>query len=987
MRRLTQLFLVSTCLFSALPTAAFSAVQTVNVNANLDADGKAEGVKFTGAAILTVPAGSNIGNVLGVSVVTTALLAESIVFQGDSTVSGSISAAGDRVDFLELQGGALTTVNLNGVTTLLNGASKINFTTLSGSALNVNANLTMGAGGVIDFKDKGAGSTVTFADGVNFSGAVNTDAPGGFGSVIFKGSSTVTDGLLGSNFALLDVQLGSGTVYLNKAGDNKAVTFKFTENTGSNTLKLANGANLIGAITTDTSGAGTIVFEQDSAITGNVGTLAKPLALLRMTDVTSGVTITGDVYATTTQLLNSAGNTNTLTLSATAGTTTVNTNIITATDGKGVVDLAKVGIFIGDIGTSTARLNKVLVGAANNIAVTGNIHVTNGVIFQAAPQTLTIADGNFINGSVIGFGGGGGTLTFLGSSQSNGILGATNPLTAVNFKGGTFNLSHDINAPIVTVSNNATLVFNKIAPALTDLPTLSGALTLDATGANLIVPAGLVDVPMPVNSKVVRIGGNLTTAANSVISIDLNSPDLYGQLLLTGAGVADFTNAPIFDITTSGYIPNNSVLTIIQGSGAVVVGPGTLKNTGTLLSNFALAKNGNNIELTVTRNTNASLAEPYTAGIAGALDVIQNTPALIGNPDIFAVVNQLDNFTDRTSFNQAIATLAPSVDGDNFQGLMAMTRLGVDTIRERLDDYRLGKLDYEHTGYAAGSYNTLKDYGVWVKLLASRLKQEAYKGIEGYKSDVYGIAGGIDYTSPDNELVYGVGFNYSSTESISRSLAASTNDIDSYSLMLYGTYNFPNPWYVDGILYLSQHDYEIKRNIRAGAVSSSAASLLEAWQISARAETGFVYQYNKILFQPTLGLFYSYLDRDNYTETSGGGLSLVNRPGDIESLRLSVGSKISSVLGSAGASLIPEFHAYYNFEILGAREQYLSNFVVGGPIFETNGIEPKRSSYVLGVALSAYGFENISCHVALDYEFNETKFSAFHGSMKFKYTW
>jgi outer membrane autotransporter protein len=974
-RHLTQCVLASGCLLVAvIPNMAYAVPQNIAAaNTPLDADGKADGVNFTGAASsVIVLNGDSIGELLGVSATNSnAAASPGIIFKGASIVTGSITPAGLRVTTLELQGGTNTTVTLNGVTKL-DGAVGIKFTTLSGSALAVNADLEL-AGERINFGNFGAGSTVTFADGVNFSGNVDTNI-GSTGSVIFKGDSVVSGGVLGSGAnSLLEVKLGSGTVYLTQPLTNKADNFKFTSTAGTNTLKLANNANITGNIdnTSGTASRGTLLFEQNSTITGNIGTTS-PLALIRMSDVASTVNLNGDVFANTIQLLNSViGNDNTLSLNALVGTSTVTSNIITATDQVGVVDLFEVGTFNGNIGSASLRLNNVLVGTNNDTVVNGNIHVSKGVNFQA-DNTLTIAADNFINGSVIGVFGGGGKLVFAGSSQSFGVLGDPgNELTSVSFNGGTFTLNNSpVEATDVFVRNGATLVFNQNT-------TLNSNLTLDATGANLQLGDHTINV------------GNIKTENNSLITLDLAGPGVgqFGNLAV--AVTADFTNAPIFDITTSGFIPSGSTLDIVT-SANLVGGPGTLKNNSTLLSNFQLSKVGNNVVLTVTRNTNASISDyPYTLGIAEALDIIQNNPVLLAqDPDLSLAINELDNLTDRASFNEAIATLAPSVDGDNREGLMAITRLGLETIRQRLDNYRLGQLDYVHTGYAAGSYNLLKDYGVWVKLLASRLKQTEYKGIQGYKSDVWGIGMGIDYTSPDNEIVYGAGFIYSTTETLSRAAAASEKTIDSYSLMLYGTYNFDNPWYLDGILYLTDHDYDQTRNIKVGDVSGSAKSKHSAWQLSARAETGFVYQYNKVLFQPILSLFYSHINRDNYTEEDGG-FALVVRPRDINSVVASIGPKISTVLGTEGASIIPELHAYYNLELTNNKEQYRSNFapIVGGPIFETDGIEPKRSAYIVGVGLAAYGFENLSCHVNLNYEFNETKFSAFHGSLKFQYTW
>jgi outer membrane autotransporter protein len=995
MRRLTQCVLASGCLWvSVIPTIGYGVPQNIAADTALDATGEAEGVNFTGvgALKLTVPDTKNIGSTAGVSVSSSnAGALPQIIFQGSSIVTGSITAiplpaaVGNRVNILELQGGAGKTVTLNGVTVLDLAIHQVNFTTLSGSALVVNDDLYL-QGGVINFGNFGAASTVTFADGVDFSGNVDTNIAS-TGSVIFKGDSTVTGGVLGSGVnSLLEAKLGSGTVYLNQAGTNKVDTFKFTSSTGTNTLKLANNANITGNIdnTSGTASRGTLLFEQNSTITGNIGTISlttRPLALIRMSDTLSTVNLSGDVFATTTQLLNSgAGNQNTLNLTAPAATSTVSTNIVTSKDNVGIVQLTKVATFTGDIGSSSLRLNKVEVGANNNTIVNGNIHVNTGGVTFLADKTLTIGAGNFINGSVLGVAGVGGKLEFAGSSQSFGDLGRlANKLTSVSFNGGTFNLNNTpVYATDVFVNENTTLVFNQNTK-------------LDN---NLNLNVGIGGGDLQLGSNTVTVGNTLTSGANSLITLNLSGSlaDPFGNLQVTNQ--ADFTFAPIYDVTTSGFVPSGTQYTIVTAAGGFLGGPGTLKNPSTLLSNFTITSDANNVYLNVTRNSNASISEPLTYGIANALDSIQNNnPELItpGNPlfvpNLFDVINQLDNFTDSASFNEAIATLAPSVDGDNREGMMAITRLGVETIRERLDNYRLGQLDYFHTGYAAGSYNPLKDYGVWVKLLASRLKQTEYKGVEGYKSDIWGIGVGADYTSPDNEIVYGLGFIYANTESLSRTKAASTKTIDSYSLMLYGTYNFNNPWYLDGILYLTNHDYDQTRNISVGSVLNSAKAKYGAWQLSARAETGFVYQYNKVLFQPILSLFYSHLDRDNYTEQDATGLNLVVRPRDINSVVASIGPKISTVLGSEGASIIPELHAYYNLELTNSKEQYQSNFVVGGPVFETDGIEPKRSAYIVGVGLAAYGFENLSCHVNLNYEFNETKFSAFHGSLKFQYTW
>ena len=241
MHRLTQFVLASSCLMVILPSSSVLAVLApIIADTDSTATNVTAGVSFDAAPLgplnLKMFPGVDLGNTAGVSARATLVSVDTIIFQGSSTVTGSIIPGPTHVDILELQGGLDTTVTLQGAVTLnpAGGQGKILFSA-AGSNLLVNNTLDLGPNGnSINFQAfggdnaaNGALSTVTFANGANFTGNIDT-AVVGTGSVIFQGNSTVTTGALGVGQSLLAVNLGPGTVYLNTgASTHKANNFNF----------------------------------------------------------------------------------------------------------------------------------------------------------------------------------------------------------------------------------------------------------------------------------------------------------------------------------------------------------------------------------------------------------------------------------------------------------------------------------------------------------------------------------------------------------------------------------------------------------------------------------------------------------------------------------------------------------------------------------------------------------------------------------------
>lgn len=242
------------CLSVAAVMAAWAppgvAREAVALPGVVGAAGELDGVDTTGNATLTVGNGQNINtnNDAGGGFRTNANLQGSILFLGNSTVTGSTGQPG--VSYLNLSGGAAgTTVNFNGP--IFSSTIDVSGT----GTLNFNGNVTGAPVYAADgFISLGAGRVLT--------GAVTTNTAN-TGTFTFNNGSSVTGAMGGAN----------GLKMINVAGGNAAVTGAVQAqgfSLGTNTLTIT------GALTTNAGGtiattlAGDAVFGRIAAGTSNI---------------------------------------------------------------------------------------------------------------------------------------------------------------------------------------------------------------------------------------------------------------------------------------------------------------------------------------------------------------------------------------------------------------------------------------------------------------------------------------------------------------------------------------------------------------------------------------------------------------------------------------------------------------------------------------------------------------------------------------------
>ncbi len=422
-----------------------------------------------------------------------------VKFDGSSTVSGDVGAAGLAVNKIDLTGGAGKTVAFAG-------------------------NIFVGTGSLLF--DNAGGPTATIADGKTITGTVDS-ANAGTGNLHFLGGGTATGNIgAGNKINNLVANFNNGaskTVELQGAIINANNIHLGDDGATASTIKLNNPTMVVTSpFTVQTHDKNTLDIFNAATINGQIGTLAKSFHLIKV-GANNDITLNGNVFSTLTQFqgnktLNLAtgntitgavdttvANTGTLllqgvgevtgavgavnklaavTLTGTAGQTgtfdsTVNATTININGAggiglfKGAVTATNVNIKgLGSTGTFQDFVNatNVNIQDAGNVGnflktLTGDLYFTDTA---TAASTANFSDLANMNGNIDNLSNtpNVGTVNFLGASIVTGTVGATSGIFALNIN-STKTVTFQSN-----IYNDSHIVFNadgfaKINPNLT----------------------------------------------------------------------------------------------------------------------------------------------------------------------------------------------------------------------------------------------------------------------------------------------------------------------------------------------------------------------------------------------------------------------------------------------------------------------------------------------------------------------------------------
>jgi len=202
-----------------------------------------------------------------------------------------------------------------------------------------------------------------------------------------------------------------------------------------------------------------------------------------------------------------------------------------------------------------------------------------------------------------------------------------------------------------------------------------------------------------------------------------------------------------------------------------------------------------------------------------------------------------------------------------------------------------------------------------------------------------------------SHLAVGVLFDYNHTDAKTDSLGSKTH-VDSYSPGIFATY-FDHGFYANGLFSFGLNKYTNNREINV--IDETATSRPNGEQYVGDLDFGYDFHPDKNwVVGPTLGLTYTHLNIDSFTESGAPGADLAVNEQNADSLRSRLGGHVIFQTNTGDVLLQPNFTAMWQHEYLDSSSGITSTFTdFSSNPFTIDTAAPSRDSALLGVGLSA----------------------------------
>lgn len=956
-------------------TTGITAGAFAGATANLTVTGNST---FTGAVTMTPGAGAGSGANLTLNGATNAFTGGLTLDEGAAGTDATLTLSGSTAQTVS---GAITGQAANEGAIVVQNASGVTFSgVLGGNALEL---ITIENSAALDSSATFQNTTTALAITLGGAGTGTNTATFDVTTNDFTVTGTV-DGAIAGETNNVVVSGGSGTLTQATAWGGVTGTIDNLTVSGTGTIldsnaaltatatTIGSGATLdvgAGLLTSAVANSGTLLLSGTGGVTGNItgtGTLDVNAnasvtggIVQGSTTIAEGSTLTvvgGAARAVTTDILledaTSDGTDAGLTFDNGAFTTTVTGDITVGVDGEGLItfanDTGATLAIVGDVGTSSKAVGGLTItdaAGAQTLTTTGDLYVDAISLGQDDTLQFVGTSAQTVSGTISGAGAGKGILTVGdGTTASDvtfdGIIGGTTLASA-------------------TVSANATARLNANT-------TLAGAITNDG-------------------NTHIAVGKTLTAVGFSgtgTYTIDIEDANASGTLTaadfgsLNGGGGAINLAAETVNFNFTGNTATGSAIVLGTG-GAASTTAGTVTDNS-FIYDAALAANGNNLELTVTRT---ALETASSTGNGQSVGAVLDTLTTTTDTELLQIQDEIAQASTQSALDEVLEATTPTVDLG-----VSTTALNVATQSIGLTDTRLASLRTgdDMTGMAAG--NVGRGLRLWGQAFGSTADQDHRDGIDGYEADTFGGAVGLDTTNLSDSAVIGVAFSYADSDIDSDNANNTQTDIGSYQVTLYGDYDIDERTFLSGQFAYAFNNIDSTRYNVGGVSGLTANADYDSNQFTVAGKLGRDYATDQgLTLSPALIADYTHLSIDDYTETGAGGANLDVNSDSLNVLDIGVGVDASWLHQNMdGSYLKPALHAAYRYDLIGDNVETTSTFAGGGAAFQTNGMDPARSTFNVGAGLSYMATNNWEFSANYDYEF-KSDYGAHSGLVRAAY--
>jgi subtilase-type serine protease len=213
-----------------------------------------------------------------------------------------------------------------------------------------------------------------------------------------------------------------------------------------------------------------------------------------------------------------------------------------------------------------------------------------------------------------------------------------------------------------------------------------------------------------------------------------------------------------------------------------------------------------------------------------------------------------------------------------------------------------------------------------------------------------GLIGGADRVF-NSLLLAGVAMQYVET-SVDFDRSANESTVRSGQFGAYVSYGGAEA-FVNGNVSLIGSQASASRQMTIGQTEYDIHSFARSWALTASVEGGTIMEIDGYRFEPTLAFNYQGAYPVDFMEKGGGGLSLIVRPDDSNSLRSILSARVSRVFDLGDRNLVPQLRVDWRHEMLDRRQEFSAAFA-GDPavFFDVDGATYARDVFSAGASLT-----------------------------------
>lgn len=178
-------------------------------------------------------------------------------------------------------------------------------------------------------------------------------------------------------------------------------------------------------------------------------------------------------------------------------------------------------------------------------------------------------------------------------------------------------------------------------------------------------------------------------------------------------------------------------------------------------------------------------------------------------------------------------------------------------------------------------------------------------------------------------------------------------DVTGYQLATYAEWQ-KDAYYFNGVISAGYHDTDTSRQIIVGTTTSTATSDYTAASVSTNVEGGKKIELNKTTaLTPFVGIDYSHLRRDSFTETGAGPSNLAVDNQDEDSFRTKLGAEIRHTIETKKGWQVKSSAriAYVREHMDNVSRMITGFFNTPGATFSIEGPELNRNRVALNIGV------------------------------------